>query len=214
MKIIDGALVFEHSSEQGNLGDSMGETARLHRMARLIGKDALAAKLVLSQFRTDIGYIRHPECIWREDDTSGDMFLPWYLEATKEQQNEMCWRTIKKGFRYGNGDFIHPGFLAEITNCAWAREKFALAQARMFELKYRWGDAGNKLEANGDSSADYLNWTMVASTCSKEVRDAIPNSVLKEKFSSYYKPEAPHSPEWFLNIVFSFLDTYFTKGKA
>ena len=219
MKIVDGALVMEHSSPEGNLGDSMGETARLSRMARKAKVFDVYNRLILSQFRSPDGYLRHPQCIWREDDTSGDMYLPWLIEvdkmySTDRYSSEMKSRVVKNFMRYGNNNIIHPGFFAEMVNWNWLRTQNVNSQFDLFQFKYRWSDEHNKFEANETSSADYLNWMMVACDGPEWLRNRVSNQTLKEKVTSYYAPEAPFDHQWFLNIAFKFIDLHFPNGRV
>lgn len=227
MKIVSGALVYENSSQYGNIGESMAETARLHRMIRKICEkettdlQLISDELNLAQFRTDKGYLRHPDApfkddkgdSWREDDTDGDMYLPWYLEATPAQQREMKWRVIRNFMRYGNGDLVQPGFAAEIFNQDWARTKCCQVQLDLFSLKYRWSDADglawyNHFQPTETSAADYLNFSMVMCERPESIRAQVRAQTLIEKFESYYGWDA--NKDWYLDIARKFLRLYFT----
>jgi len=167
----------------------------------------------LSRFRTDNGYVRHPNSPWREDDFSSDQALPLWLAYQQMSKDylgsEMTWHIHNNLYRTGNGDFIPPNFFFMILEWRWAVSLCVVLQALIFKFPWRWSDSKKWFESNEDMSADYLNWTMTALFAHGWARGVISRDKLKERFAHYYRHE-PNSA-WFLAIANKFIDYYFSR---
>lgn len=232
MIIINGAIELEQCKWPGNIGDSMADTSRLHRQLTRILTDPKNARtytwhdilisLDLTQFRTPEGYLRSLKApckgdldlaglpikeSWREDDTSGDQYMAWYLEAPDDLKKEMRNRVVKNFLRYGNNQLIHPGFGAQLANWQWLITRTSEAQRGLFEFTWRWDDEHNQFREMETSSADYLNYSMIASDAPEWLRKLTPAKLLKEKYANYWKNEP--NVDWYLEIAFAYCDRYF-----
>lgn len=152
-----------HEARPGSIGDSCAETSRFVTISIVSGVNP---NIDLKAFVTEKGPLRHPDTIWREDDTSGDQVFP-LIAASCLTQPELCSKIIKQikdaGYKTGNGDFITPGMLGQIRR---AENKKLLAisdiplliQALLFKVPFRWSDSKKKFESSEGSSGDYLNF--------------------------------------------------------
>ncbi len=232
--IIDkyGAVTMEHSSREGNIGDAMSDTSRVFFWALVCKRYDITNRLNLALFRTEKGYLRHPEApfkgdigsngepikdSWREDDTSGDQYQPWYRAMSPwiymdamEKKKEMRSRVLKNFCRYGNGDFIHPGFGAELANWDWAQTQAMNSQFDLFNLKWRWSDEHNKFEPNENSAADYINWFTLLHNRPEWLIQRCPKDLIKSKVATYYAPEKEKA-NWVIQLAHNYIDIVWSK---
>lgn len=142
-----GCLIREkyEAGHPANLGDSCAETAR-HVI--LSGEPR-----PLSQFVTSAGFLRHPNSIWREDDTSADQVLPLIL----------CRPWYAKGFR-----ILIPGTMTIMSAGLWAAwhkhyrllNVVNIVQGWLFTIEWRVADGG-KVEPIEGQVQDWLNYLFV-----------------------------------------------------
>lgn len=216
MKIDElGCLVMEHSSPEGNLGDSCAESSRLDHMNYLLGK---SPQCNLTKFVTITGYVRHPLVpeSWKEKDFSSDQALPLLLCFKMKNHwnglyaDQMRSRIMANYWRTGNNNFVSPGLFAELIGCKWLRAFFLLVQMLLFKFPYRWSDSKKWFESTDGSSGDYLNFIHLGVHAPKWVRRLVSKSMLKQKVSDYYAPE-PKS-DWLIKIYDEFIEKYFTSS--
>lgn len=193
-------LIMEHSSWEGNRGDSCAETSRYAHLKMLLG-DYNLMDIDLSAFDCDTGWVRHPDLeyfrdskneSWGASDMTSDQMLPLYLTSRRAGlgQTTGIERCIKRDwYRTGNGDLITPGFWAELHDASFDRAVFELAQIGLFKFKYRWNDGTNKFEETENSACDYLNFIHVAVYGPKWVRKLVDKQTLKDKVQTYYQNE-------------------------
>lgn len=202
-----GLYILEQNPEgnSGNLGDACAENARIvHLQIRLIRPTDIPLQL----FRTALGYVRHPDSPWRENDMSSDQLLPLYLCYKQLYQSlgyEMFDRIERAKWHTGNGDIVSPGFYAFLKDWQWLVDANVLAQALILNLPYRWSDSKKWFEKTG--SADFLNWIHAAFYAPHLVREFISKKTLKEKVASYYAPE-PNS-QFLIDLYNTAIDWYF-----
>lgn len=196
--IIDklGCVIMEHSSFYGSRGDAMAESSRYCHLKMLLGQYEVLNEIDLNVFRTELGYIRHPEVPedWKEKDSSSDQCLPWYLAVRKagmfKEVLEMEDRIKSNWYRTGNGDLITPGLFAELKDSQVLRTTLLLGQQLIFKLPARWNDEKQGFEANENSVCDYLNYIHLAVYAPKWVRDMGPSpQKLYDAVCKYYEPE-------------------------
>lgn len=201
-------IELEQCAAPGNIGDSCAETFRYWllkyfvagRDDQFVGTDLI--REAMANTKTDLGYLRHPESPWRENDFSSDQWLPRFLVAATLsihfEANEMIGRTPK---RTGNGDILSPLCEAAIDRyytrdqLTW-RDVALYGQALIFKFPWRWNDEKKWFERSSGSSADYLNWFMFLMFCegkpsfwSKRAKKAVKPEVIIQKVRDYYKPE-------------------------
>lgn len=226
MKIDEyGCLVVEHVPWPGSIGDSCAESARYEHLKMLLGDYVHTCNL--ERFVTPLGYLRHPTApetgaelpngevlkeSWRESDMSTDQALPLYLawrRGTNYTRTSQMERRIKSnGYRTGNGDYISPGFYAELKDSQILRSLFLLIQILFFKLPYRWNDEKRTLELTTGSVADYLNYIHCAVYAPKWVRRIGPSkNVLYKAVTTYYQPELA-LPETQPCLVCKIIDLY------
>lgn len=185
-------LVMEHSSYEGNRGDSCAETSRYVHLKMLLGDYYMDVNL--NTFVTPLGYIRHPEVPedWKEKDFSEDQGKPLYLAFKKagfHQADQMKKRIKDAGNRMGNGDLITPGFWGILHDSKLLVNMSVLIQSLIFKLPYRWSDSKKWFEKSEGSSADYLNHIHMAVYSPKWIRRLVNKEVLKNKIKDYYSIE-------------------------
>lgn len=193
-----GCLIMEHSSWEGNRGDSCAETARYAHLKMLLG-DYKQDYNLNSFVIPGLGYVRHPDLLhfvdekgvsWGLTDFSSDQALPLYLAFKKASMwyefDEMSERLWYSGFRTGNGDLLSPGLLAEYFDYQVLRSGLLVGQVGLFHFKYRWNDELNKFQETEESSCDYINFIHTAVYAPQWVRDLTDKEVLKQKVWSYY----------------------------
>jgi len=206
-------LISETSDFPGSIGDSCANTARQFLLFHHLNSSDRASFIpALVRFRTPAGYVRHwtAPLEWREYDMSTDQSLPLYLaykECAPYLASEMKQRIFDKGWTTGNGDFISPGFFAELYDSQVLRTLFLLVQILLFKLPYRWNDERKWFEATGGSSADYLNFLFVAIKAPYWVRRLIKKEVLKKKIYEYFATEPNNT--WVVHNYFVFIERYF-----
>ena len=145
-----GCIVREKYPEghPGNLGDSLAETARY---AILNGVNSV----LLGLFWTSIGFLRHPNSIWREQDTSADQVLPLVLARTM--------LSVHLGPR-----ILIPGTKTIMSAGLWAAwhhhyrllNVVNIVQGWLFNLSWRIADGG-KIERSEGKVQDWLNYICV-----------------------------------------------------
>jgi len=185
-------LVMEHSSFEGNRGDSCAETARYAHLKMLLGD--YKSDVNLNIFVTPLGYIRHPEVpdSWKEKDFSEDQGKPLYLAFKKmqsPQMDEMKKRINNADNRMGNGDLITPGFYGILHDYNWLNTTSVFVQSLIFKFPYRWSDSKKWFEKSEGSSADYLNHIHTAVYAPKIIRKMVSKDRLKERIRHYYSNE-------------------------
>lgn len=194
----------------GDLGDSCADTARLAVIDLFTRAD-------LTRFRTTLGYIRHPNSPWIEDDFTGDQALPLlmaydlYEPGYPGYATEMR-RRLASG-RTGNGDLLSPGLWGVVTGRLWVAAIACVVQAFLFLIPIRWSDSNDApgLQWGGDEG-DYLNWiALLDYLWWREIRwpsricyrIRTPRTVM-DKVSRYYANQ-PNS-EWVTDIFMGHLD--------
>lgn len=201
-----GCVVMEQSSPEGNLGDSCAETARYAHLKMLLGD--YVADYDLNQFITPLGFVRHPNSIWREDDMSSDQMLPLLLAIRRnEDARQLIIHSRLSNYHTGNGDIVSPGLFAELVDSQTLRTLFLLGQLLLWKLPYRWSDSKNMFEANEESSADYLNFIHIAVYAPRWLRKRIGPSKLMFKVRDYYFLE--HTTLWIQVLYNQVCITYF-----
>lgn len=226
-----GGIVLEQCLWPGNIGDQMADTCRLIKVCEgILAKDPLnqfakyiRSKLDHKQFISPYGYLRSPKApykgeldmdgnpikdSWREDDTSGDQYQAGLLVFDPNERKEMRCRIVRNYCRYGNNQFIHPGFGMQLANWKWGTTQTLNSQVDLFQFKWRWSDEHNAFREMENSSADYLNYSLVASDQPKWLRERTPASLLKEKWAHYWRNEP--NKEFMLELVNLFLDMHYT----
>jgi hypothetical protein len=166
MYLQDGAMIMEQrpAGDAGNLGDSCAETTRYYLVAGCTFGDL---ELVIKNFVTPKGYVRHPASPWREDDFTSDQLLPLYIlfdEYGIPYERERIEKRVKEaGWKTGNGDYLSFLFISVFYR-AHGRANFftdlpILLQAIAFRwLPYRWNEATRSFERTDGSSCDWLNY--------------------------------------------------------
>lgn len=201
--IIDkfGCVIMEHSSWEGNRGDSAAETSRYAHLKMLLG-DYKQNYNLKSFIVPGLGYIRHPELLdfkdnkgdsWSYDDFSSDQALPLYLAFRKECSccvKGMQDRISDNWYRTGNGDLITPGLFAELKDSQVLRSTLLLGQQLIFKLPVRYNDEKQGFEPNENSVCDYLNYIHLAVYAPKKIRDMGPSKdKLLDAVYKYYQME-------------------------
>lgn len=219
-----GFLNMQQTDYPGSIGDAARETFGYFHLARTLcvlagdfnpeeSVQLLIARLY-ERIRTEKGYLRHPNAPegWREDDFSGDQTIAlliclesWGLLGPAE---ELIGRT---SWRYGNGDLIHPTYIA--AKCRVGHKPslfwdfFIYAQAlAMKHLSYRWNDETKRLEKSLDSSADFINFLHLILQAervghtyfSRKAQNVFTADEIRTKIYAYYSPE-PISA-WILDL--------------
>jgi len=202
-----GCVIMEHSSWEGNRGDSCAETSRYAHLKMLLGD--YKQNYNLGQFIELNGFLRHPELenfiddkgeSWGITDFSSDQMLPLYL-ALRKSSNYTCTGFIEKRlednwYRTGNGDLITPGLFAELKDSQVLRTTLLLGQQLIFKLPARWNDEKQGFEANDISLCDYLNYIHLAVCAPKWLRDLGPS---KDKL--FYSVFKYYEDEWDLEFL-------------
>jgi hypothetical protein len=152
------------------------------------------------RFISDLGVLRHPDSPWREDDTSEDQKLPFYLVLSLglplypwcldmyKQQDKLWW-------------------LKEFTGVR------TLVQSLIFKFPYRWDDGHKRFQKTSDSSCDYLNFfaqlahahiTDSTNILHKLAMKLVSKDTMKAKIVNYYG----HSPEnqWLIDLYMKAID--------
>jgi hypothetical protein len=203
-------LVMQQNPEgdPGNGGDSCSESSRYLHLKMLLGDYLMDVDL--TQFITSIGYIRHPETPWRENDMSVDQLLPLYLALKRydpARTSELEARVRTNGYRVGNGNLVSPGFFAALKDSKLLINIATIGQALLFKLPYRYNDETKRLEKMVSSSADYLNYIHLGVYASKCCRKLVNKEKLKERIRHYYKPEP--NCQFLIDLYDQVLERYF-----
>lgn len=201
--IIDkfGCVIMEHSSWEGNRGDSCAETSRYAHLKMLLGD--YKQNYNLGRFIELNGFLRHPELenfiddkgnSWGVTDFTSDQMLPLYLSLRKNSDyvsTSLIENRIKDNwYRTGNGDLITPGLFAELKDSQVLRTTLLLGQQLIFKLPARWNDEKQGFEANENSVCDYLNYIHLVVYAPKWIRDLGPSpQKLYDAICKYYEPE-------------------------
>lgn len=130
-----------------NLGDSLAETTRYEILS--------GDRPSLGQFCTSIGFLRHPNSIWREKDTSADQVLPLVLVRP----------TLPTQF---GSRILIPGTSTVMSAGLWAAwhrhykllNIVNIVQGWVFNLSWRFADGG-KVERSEGKVQDWLNYLFV-----------------------------------------------------
>lgn len=144
-----GCLIREkyYEGHPGNLGDSLAETARYELLSGVEQR--------LGQFWTSIGFLRHPNSIWPENDTSADQVLPLVLLRPT--------LPVHIGSR-----ILIPGTKTIMSAGLWAAwhhhyrllNVVNIVQGWVFNLSWRVADGG-KIERSEGQVQDWLNYLFV-----------------------------------------------------
>lgn len=199
-----GLLVMEHVSYPGNIGDSCAETCRYFHINR---NATLGEVEAIRNFRTDTGYIRHPDAPvdWREKDFSSDQATPLYLSFVKydlyDYALEFESRVRAAGWRTGNGDILPLIWITIFRRAhnkqTWASDIPLLLQSLTLRfLPFRWNDERKTVESTADSSSDWINHFHVLfqaaqspTWISKLARLITPHNLIMGKVRHYYNIE-------------------------
>ena len=194
------AIVSEQSTGASARGDSCAETARFLYLKLHLDNTENLPLVNVTSFRTEKGYVRHPDPMmpldWREGDFSCDQALPLYLTYIMlfpRMAEEMKARIQKAGWRTGNGTLISPMFYAILKGNKFLLNLAVAGQALLFRVPFRWSDSKKAFESSQDASGDYLNWWMGAMQASSWARNLVPPSVLISKVEHYYRNEPNNS---------------------
>lgn len=228
-------MIFDHygflNSEKdpvgdpGRLGDSCANTFRWLQLAKYVGPKPDQPNVAMQShvrelyewLKTNKGYVRHPESIWREDDFVGDQAKPLLMGLDAWGLWQEAQEVAKfHAFRYGNGDLVHPTFKASAARASgwpsWFWDISIYVQiVTMQKIPFRWNDEYFKqgrwpFERSEESSADWLNWfhmiihaEMKGHTywTRKAKAYASPREIAS-RITSYFSPE-PNS-EWLLEL--------------
>lgn len=204
--------------DPGRYGDSSYETSS-YQLARFELGDYLFVT-DLTQFVTPIGTIRHPKVPddWKETDMTTDNEILLYMASKRAglpQANFIKNKVISRGYRTGNGDFISPGYLAELNDWQSLRCVSLAVQSLFFKIPVRWSDASKEpwykfwhhIESSKDACDGYVHWMHCAVNAPKFVRKMISKETLKSKIRLYYKKE-PNS-QWIIDVLDQVIDRYF-----
>ncbi len=227
MKIDRYGTLITDEEYPGCVGDSCANTARQFILELFIPKE-LRSNLDLKIFRTERGYVRHPEAPsgppvskddWREVSFTSDQALP-LLMAYDLSEHPLYGSEMKKFCRFKTAPkkFSAPGVFSFCFGLNWLLFFFTVLQAFIFMIPYRWSDdnrmAGKwwKVEKSEGSSADYLNYVATAAWFHlKEMRLRAYFLVwlageekCRLKISSYFRPE-PNS-NWIVKSFFTATD--------
>lgn len=207
MKIENGALVSEiwPQGTPANYGNSMAETGRLVHMMLLLDKPYY--NISLAQFSTFDSYIETTYPLYPSSwSVSSDQCLPWYLATNKlipAWADSMHTRIKDWGYKTPDGNYVTPMFYALLLNNKYLLNLFALAQALIFKIPFRWNDSTKSFTSSANSTADYLNWTHCAVYCTPWVRNLVNGETLLNKITLYYKPtdnvQEPNC-QWILDL--------------
>lgn len=169
-----GSVVREQYTGQadtnGDRGDACADTSRLFVLFR---NSMLYQRAKLHQFRTDKGYVRHPDLPedWKESDFSSDQALPLLMALDGNygfftDRDEMRFRL--KSNRTGNGKLLSPGLWALVHEKYNLLGFFTFIQAVLFLFPFRWSDRETNEDGTkttfwqrptwGGDAGDYLNW--------------------------------------------------------
>lgn len=196
-----GCVIMEHSSYEGNLGDSFAETHRRAHLKALLGDYILDVNLKVFYDLLNRP-IRHPLLelfvddkgeSWGVTDFSGDQLIAG-LFATRKLDSVLYSRLINQtkdnGWRTGNGDLIHPGTLAELYENQTIRVLNLLGQQLIFKLPTRYNDEKQGFEPNSISVCDYLNYIHSAVYTPSWIRKLGPSKEkLLDAIKTYYEAE-------------------------
>lgn len=194
-----GLILSGADSSPADMGDSAAESSRYVHLKQQINE---TPPIVLSFFRTETGYVRHPSPLlpadWRESDFSSDQALPLFLAMrnTRYQlgSDEMYRRIKEAGWRTGNGNLVSPMFYSLLTNSKTLLNLTIIAQALIFKIPFRWSDSKRKFETSEDASGDYLNFFHASLYASKWARWFVSKATLVAKIEHYYRNE-PNSAD-------------------
>lgn len=194
MKFDELGCIIREKYEAGhpaNLGDSCAETARYEILSGVCQR--------LSRFETMSGFIRHPNSIWRESDTSSDQVLPYILCAP-----------FVASF-YSNSVTI-PGTMTIMSAGLWAAwhkhyrllNVVNIVQGWLFNLKWRIADGG-KLERSEGQVQDFLNFICVYVFLKRSGKWATlnqPKERCMKAVRKYYLegPDAEPNSEWIVDM--------------
>lgn len=198
MHFKDGTLVRDQNQDfDGARGDSCFDSCAFGLSHFLVNKE-YHPQLDADKFFTSEGTVRHPDVKWREDDMSTDNELALYMFVREigdiKKRSFILERIKDRGWKTGNGQFISPGYFAELVNSQVLRCLFLTIQVIFFWFPVYWNDgAWKKGEwplGNAWKKTDgYLQWALVASFAPWPFRRLISKATLKSKIVGYYKPE-------------------------
>jgi len=202
----------DHVGNPGRVGDACANTFRWLHLTRYLGAGNYAMQdhvaSLYSLVKTEKGYLRHPESIWRELDFSGDQAKPllmgldsWGLEIEAKEVSDFHW------LRYGNGDLVHPTFKAIASRTknksSWFWDiSIYLQVVGMVKVPYRWNDEYWKqrkwpFEKSKGSTADWLNWVHMIihaeekghTFWTRKAKSFVTEQFVFEKIQAYFSSE-------------------------
>ncbi len=212
-------VALEQCAWPGNVGDSVHDTNRYRGMNMFVnGANTLMIENYVS-CTTNLGYLRHPSLkgfvdpkgnSWAEDDFSGDAWLAMQLGLRiggfNGFANEMVQRLRDNWWRYGNGDFIHPGHISVIKRGEMRQNWFTDLPLHgqsilLHKFKWRWNDQYNCFRETEESSADWLNQLLALihaeryghTASSRKAKDILNLKVMMEKWEHYWRNEPDNS---------------------
>lgn len=188
----DNFLIITDEGTPGALGDSCAETARY---AILKGHPVG----VWSDFRTNIGYLRHPDSIWREDDTSSDQLVPYLIVLDLQNEKDLL-QEARSRLKWTNANkhIASVGLMLLSRNWLTTLSIVNLIQGFIFKVPFRWNDGSRSIERTEKTSADYLNWFIIAVYLKRKkvpfsglAKKVVTKEKLLERVNNYYSnPDA------------------------
>jgi hypothetical protein len=198
MHFEDGTLVRDQDgpTSDGRYGDSAFDSSAFGLSWWFVNKQ-YHPQLKLDQFLTPNGVIRHPKSIWGANDTTEDQEKPLYMffreTCNYKQQVQIYDQVTGRGYKTGNGNYVTPGYLAELRKITWLRCLSQLIQVLFFYLPY-WDDGAKRIRFTGKTDG-YLQWALIAYLTPWPFRRLISKAKLKDKILSYYTPEMGCLPQ-------------------
>lgn len=194
----------------GCYGDSCANTSRFLLLESLTGN----FRPDLAAFRTELGYLRHPESPWREDDMTSDQCFPLLagLIVSNPQLAEEAKLRLRN--KTGNGDLSSPSLMALCRDLHLTLALLNALAAILFKLPYRWSDSKRKLEKidNDQNAGDYLNWFATVNflhlagyhKCARIARLGVSKETVSKKIHFYFRNEP--NVDWVLNAYDAAID--------
>lgn len=214
--------------DPGRIGDSTAETFRWYGLAAtayfldaLPIPDNIADHVasLYQRIHTDAGYLRHPLAPvkdakgknWREPDFSDDQAIALLMGldawGLHELGSELVTSIQNAGGKTGNGDYVHPTFIASGLRFADHPSNFCdfsiLSQGlamKYFPLHWndgKWQKREWPVELASESTTDFLNWTHLIfqaerhghTWITERARSIFTEDQIMEKINSYYAKE-------------------------
>lgn len=189
-------LIIEKDGPPGDLGDSCAETGRFVVLSNYVVGRFEATTLNLDAFiGRNGGFVRHPDVPedWKEKDFTSDqginLLMAYYVMSMGIGGGFNYCASNMKWFTAKYNKISSPGVMALARKKLHILNWINALQGLVFRLPLRWSDAKGWFDKSHDSSADYLNWIVVAAFLDSVGVKPILNvdrRELESKILSYY----------------------------